>query len=718
MACGVAVDHAGNVVIADTFQRRIEVLPHASGTFYGRAMTAGHIYVVAGNGGTGSGGSGVPATKTALSSPMDVAVDAAGNLVIADAGTPSPETGSRVRVVAAATGTFYGQHMTAGDIYTVAGTVAGIQFSGLGGPATKAGLGTFIDGIRVDAAGNLVIGGSIIGRVLVVAASTGTFYGRPMTAGHLYSVAGIGSGGGFSGDGGPATKAQLSNPLGVALDAAGNLLIADTGNQRVRVVAATTGTFYGQAMTAGDIYTIAGGGPGGSPHQGDGGPATQALLGGPVGLTVDPSGMVIIADAGFQRARVVAGQTGTFYGQAMTAGDIYTVAGLGGTPFCCDGAPATTAQMTAPFAVTADAAGNVVIADINNNRIRVAAAATGTFFGQAMTKGDIYTVAGNGKRGDAPSGVPATQAELRNPDSVAVDQAGDLLLTEGGGSDIVQMVPASSGTFYGVPMTAGDIYTVAGDGFPRYSGDGGPALAAGMNPIGISVDAAGNLLIADQGNSRIRVVAATTGTFYGKAMTAGDIYTVAGNGTAGFAGDGGRATMAELNGPWSVVPGRAGNLVIADTGNERVRVVAATTGTFYGQAMTKGDIYTVAGNGTPGFAGDGGPATSAEFHNPDSVAVDGAGNIAVADTVSGSVPADMGNNRVRVVAAATGTFYGVAMTSGDIYSVAGNGTPGFSGDGGPATRAEVDQPFGVGVEAAGNLLVADLFDGRVREISR
>ena len=140
-ACGVAVDHAGNVVIADTFQRRIEVLPHASGTFYGQAMTAGHIYVVAGNGGTGSGGSGVPAAKTALSSPMDVAVDAAGNLVIADAGTPSPETGSRVRVVAAATGTFYGQHMTAGDIYTVAGTVAGIQFSGLGGPATKAGAG-------------------------------------------------------------------------------------------------------------------------------------------------------------------------------------------------------------------------------------------------------------------------------------------------------------------------------------------------------------------------------------------------------------------------------------------------------------------------------------------------------------------------------------------------------------------------------------------------
>src|SRR5215831_11159540 len=120
VACGVAVDHAGNVVIADPFRRRVEVLPHATGTFYGQAMTAGHLYVVAGNGSSGPGGTGVPATQTALSSPMDVSVDGAGNLVIADAGTPSPESGARLRVVAASTGTFYGQHMTAGDIYTVA----------------------------------------------------------------------------------------------------------------------------------------------------------------------------------------------------------------------------------------------------------------------------------------------------------------------------------------------------------------------------------------------------------------------------------------------------------------------------------------------------------------------------------------------------------------------------------------------------------------------
>jgi NHL repeat len=713
-AAGVAVDHAGNVVIADPFQRRVEVVPGRTGTFYGRAMTAGHIYPVAGNGGTGLGGTGVPATKTPLTRPEGVAVDGAGNLVIADAGRLSPTSGAQVRVAAASTGTFYGQQMTKGDIYTVAGTATGTQFSGDGGPAIKAGLGNFIFGIKVDAAGNLVIGDSETERVRVVAASTGTFYGSAMTAGDIYTVAGNGTEG-SGGDGGPATKALFDDPTGVALDAAGNLLIADTINNRVRAVAARTGTFYGQAMTAGDVYTIAGGGTGGL---GDGGPATKAVLGFPAGLTVEPSGTVIIADAGNGRVRVVAAQTGTSYGRQMTAGDIYTVAGSGGIGFCCDGAAATTAQMTGPFAVATDSAGNMVIADIDNNRIRVVADTTGTFYGQAMAKGDIYTVAGDGKRGNPIDGTPATQAELFNPESVAADQAGDLLITQGGGSDDVEMVPARSGTFLGLPMTAGDIYTVAGDGKPRYSGDGGPALNAGMSPIGISVDAAGNLVIADNGNSRVRVVAATTGTFYGKPMIAGDIYTVAGDGTSGFAGDGSRAIKAELNGPWSVVPDQAGNLVIADTGNGRVRVVAEATGTFYGRAMTAGDIYTVAGNGTIGFAGDGGPAVGAEFHLALTVAVDGAGNIAVADTQSGSVPFDMGNNRVRVVAAATGTFYGVPMTAGDIYTVAGNGAPGFSGDGGPSTHAELDQPFGVSESATSGLLVADLLDGRVRQISR
>ena len=215
-------------------------------------------------------------------------------------------------------------------------------------------------------------------------------------------------------------------------------------------------------------------------------------------------------------------------------------------------------------------------------------------------------------------------------------------------------------------------------------------------------------MIADSGNDRVRVVAARAGTFYGRAMTAGHIYTVAGNGTFGFSGDGGAATAAELRVPEDAAVDGAGNLVITDSENNRVRVVAASTGTFYGQAMTAGDIYTVAGNGTYGFSGDGGAATAAELGSPGQTAVDGAGNLVIADG---------GNDRVRVVAASTGTFYGQAMTAGDIYTVAGNGVGGFSGDGGPALSAELNRPQGVAVDVAGDLLVVDVGSNRIREVA-
>ena len=203
---------------------------------------------------------------------------------------------------------------------------------------------------------------------------------------------------------------------------------------------------------------------------------------------------------------------------------------------------------------------------------------------------------------------------------------------------------------------------------------------------------------------RIRMVAARSGTFYGQAMIAGDVYTVAGNGTLGYSGDGGPATKAALKFPGGVAVDQAGNLVIADTYNSRIRVVAATSGTFYGKAMATGHIYTVAGDGTAGFTGDGGPATSAELDFPDRVTVDPTGNLVISDGF---------NNRVRVVAAKTGTFYGKAMTKGDIYTIAGNGTAGFGGDGGPGTSAELNGQEGVQVDAAGNVLIADLFNERI-----
>jgi NHL repeat len=696
--CGAALDHSGNLVIADWGDSRIRVVAASTGTFYGQAMTIGNIYTVAGNGQFGYSGDGtVAATAAKLDGPPAVAVDGAGNLVIADSGN------DRIRVVPVKTGTYYGQAMTAKHIYTVAGNGT-YGFSGDGGPATAAHL-YYPDQAAVDGAGNLVIADSGNDRVRVVAAGDGTFYGQAMTAGDIYTVAGNGTTG-FSGEGAPATGARLDSPRGVTVDGDGNLVIADRGNDRVRVVAAGDGTFYGQAMTAGDIYTVAGNGTLG--FSGDGGPATSAALASPDQTALDGDGNLVIADGANGRVRVVAAGDGTFYGQAMTAGDIYTVAGNGIGGFSGDGGAATSAVLNGPRRVTVDGAGNLMIADRGNNRIRVIAGASGTFYGQAMTAGDIYTVAGNGTLGFSGDGGPATAAKLAGPDQTAVDGAGNLVIADSG-NNRVRVVAASDGTFYGLAMTAGDIYTVAGSGLPGFTGEGGVATTAKLySPQDVAVDGAGNLVIADGANDRVRVVAPRAGTFYGRAMTKGHIYTVAGNGTFGFSGDGGAATAAELSVPEDVVVDGAGNLVITDSGNNRVRVVAASTGTSYGQAMTAGDIYTVAGNGTFGFSGDGGPATVAELGTPGQTVVDGAGNLVIADGA---------NNRVRVVAASTGTSYGQAMTAGDIYTVAGNGTFGFSGDGGPALSAELSRPQGVAVDTAGDLLVADAGSNRIREVA-
>jgi NHL repeat len=254
----------------------------------------------------------------------------------------------------------------------------------------------------------------------------------------------------------------------------------------------------------------------------------------------------------------------------------------------------------------------------------------------------------------------------------------------------------------------GWLTTPAGTGVSGPLGDGGPAAQASMGgACGVAVDRAGNLVIADYLNDRVRVVAARTGRFYGQPMTAGDIYTVAGNGLTGFSGNRGLATRAVLSGPQGVAVDGAGNLLIADSGVNQVQAVAASTGSFSGQSMTAGHIYTVAGDGKQGFAGDGGPAVRAELGGPQDVAVDGAGNLVITDS---------GNQRVWVVAASAGTFYGQAMTAGYIYTVAGGGTSGL-GDGGPATSAELAYPQGVAVDGAGNLVIADYGNSRLREVT-
>jgi len=224
---------------------------------------------------------------------------------------------------------------------------------------------------------------------------------------------------------------------------------------------------------------------------------------------------------------------------------------------------------------------------------------------------------------------------------------------------------------------AGDINTVVGSGAAGYSGDNGPATAANLSvPEAVAVDAAGNIFIADTFNNVIRKVAASTGY----------ISTVAGNGTQGYSGDGGPATLAELYLPTGVAVDVAGNIYFAD--NQRIRKVTASTGI----------ITTVAGSGIQGFAGDGGPATSAELNWPWAVALDAAGNIYFTDT---------DNQRIRKVAVSTGI----------ITTVAGTGTEGCSGDGGPATNAELNSPFGIAVDEVGDIYFTDYFNNRIRRVA-
>src|SRR5262249_55770657 len=300
----------------------------------------------------------------------------------------------------------------------------------------------------------------------------------------------------------------------------------------------------------------------------------------------------------------------------------------------------------------------LAIADAFNHRIRVVAARTGTFYGQAMTTGDIYTVTGTGTAGFAGDGGPATSAELDAPTGVTVDSAGNLVIADENNYR-VRVVAASTGTFYAKPMTAGNIYTIAGQGITHGSGDGRKATTAQFLPSSVAVDGAGGLMTVDTAG-RAWLVAGSTGTSVGRAMTAGHIYNLAGTGQQGFSGDGGAVTSGELNIPTTAAADAGGNMVVSDAGNFRVRVVAARTGTLYGQAMTAGNIYTVAGNGIKGLSGNGGVATSTKLSFPTGVSVDGAGNLVFC-----------GGNRGRGVATSTRTFYVHGGTARDVYTRAG-----------------------------------------------
>jgi len=295
--------------------------------------------------------------------------------------------------------------------------------------------------------------------------------------------------------------------------------------------------------------------------------------------------------------------------------------------------------------------------------------ALSVFAGRALAQINVIsTAAGNGTGGYSGDGGGATAAQLSAPFGTAVDSAGNFYIAEWLNHRVRKV------------DTSGSITTVAGIGVGGYGGDGGPATEAALNsPEGVAVDAAGNIYIADSFNNRIR-----------KVDTSGVITTIAGNGSPQYTGEG-VATQVSLNDPSGVAADKSGNLYIADNSSHRIRKLN----------LSRGIISTIAGTGIGGFSGDGGPASAAQVFNPTHLATDQAGNLYIAD---------YNNHRIRKISAGTGI----------ITTVAGSATrddhSGYSGDGGPATSAQFNNPAGVAIDAAGNLYIADAQNKRVRKV--
>jgi sugar lactone lactonase YvrE len=338
---------------------------------------------------------------------------------------------------------------------------------------------------------------------------------------------------------------------------------------------------------------------------------------------------------------------------------ITTVAGNGTSGYSGDGGQATNAGLR-PLGITLDALGNLYICDIANNRIR-----------KVNSSGVITTIAGNGTMGYSGDGGQATDAEFFDPNTIAFDKAGNLYITDFE-NEVIRKVITSTGI----------INTIAGTGTLGYSGDGGQATAAQLSsPVGIALDTAGNIYFSDEGNNDVRKITISTGI----------ITTVVGTGTAGYNGDGSQATAAELYGPTILQFDISNNLYICDTHNSVIRKVITSTGI----------ITTIAGNGTAGFSGDEGAATAAELNIPEGMTLDSLGNIYLSDAL---------NNRVRKINTA-----GIIVTIAGIGPSAASGS--YGGDGGLAINAQLNVPAGLALDSHNNLYIAEDNNYRVRKVS-
>ncbi len=657
-------------------------------------LTTDEEQVVAGDGGFGAPVEGAPATTTTVGPADSVAVDASGDLaILAERGV--------VLFVPASSDTYFGVQMNAGDIYVVPSVDAeAIALSPQGNLAysydgvisfvsiesakktTLAVSGSINDqAVAIDAAGDIVFLGPNGDEVEFVPASNsgtysgsskeGAYFGISMpTAGTGYALVdhcdNDNCNGGGLGDGGYAPNASTGSPRDLAFDSQGDLAISDGGNYRTRFVPASSGTYYGQPMTEGDIYGIAGNGEDGANAK----PVNGSLASGqelpyPEGVSIDSNGDAMI---GSELAGLLL--------LSRTSGDLETVAGDRSYGYDGDGIEGATSQFGGANWVTSDAGGNVAIVDGSDSRVRFIPTASGSYFGQQMTGGDIYTIAGDGiprSIGACASGTPATSAKFdffQYGGGIALDASGDLAIADPQAGRIC-FVPAQSGSYYGQSMIAGDVYAVGGsltgsdvafdaandllvaDGSVQElaAGTSIPTTLPGSSSVDandLAVDTEGDVAVTSFGESTVTLIPAHSGEYFGKpGLSAGTPAVIAGNGTQGYTGDKGVTTEAELDTPSGLTFDAAGDLVIAQEGSgspfhsdDAVRFLPQETGEFYGQAMTAGDIYTIAGNGKTGFLGDGGPGTAAELAQPSSVAMMPGEDVLIADP---------DNNRVRIV---------------------------------------------------------------------
>jgi sugar lactone lactonase YvrE len=626
----LVLDGGGNVYFTDTANNRIR-----------KINTSGIITTVAGSDDSGQEGDGKAATNAQLNLPKGVALDSSGNMYIADT------SNHKIRKVD-----------TNGIITTLAGT-GNYGFYGEGIDAKKA-MFMYPSGIAVDKAGNVYVADTSNNRIRKID-----------TNGMITTIAGAG-GSGVGQEGVPATAALLKSPSGINFDYEGNLYIADTGNHRIRKI-----------DTNGIIKTIAGTGFAGI--GGEGVEAAIAPLKFPSGVAVSESGSIYIADTSNNRIRKV-----------DTNGIISTVAGTGASGYEGEGTAAISAKLKNPNAVALDERGNVYIADRGNSRIRkVVPALSGdaALAGLTLSSGALspaFTAGTLSYSTSVANGVDSLTLMLTLRDSHASVTVNGKPASNGqavvqlkvGGNPVEVVVTAQDGTTtrtYKVVVNRealpARISTIAGTGTAGFHEDGVAAGTAPLNyPRGVAVDSNDTVYIADTDNHRIR-----------KIDTNGIISTIAGTGTAGFLGDGQAAVAAELNAPAAVAIDDSGNVYIADTNNNRVRKID-----------TNGIISTIAGTGAPGFPGEGEAAASAELNAPTGVAVDRSGNVYIAD---------YRNHKIKKV-----------DPNGLISTIAGTGTAGPLGDGGPSKDAELFNPYSVAIDKAGNLYIADQNNYKIRKI--